>query len=163
MSFVEILAPEGIPQLQSLLWLAETETADGMQMYCRYADTRILSVLLDQLTENQTATMAGSIRRWAWVNREGGLSQKILMATSAGSDGTSSPLSLEERQFSALMQAAEADLIFSMLRESSPEIIPETTPFDIHRRLSHLLEAGRQRGVVDAPDQLQFVAIAWSS
>ena len=61
------------------------------------------------------------------------------------------------------MQAAEADLIYSMLRESSPEIIPQTTPSDIHRRLSNLLDAGREQGIVDAPDQLQFVAIAWSS
>ena len=78
LSFVELLAPEGIPQLQSLVWLAEAETADGMQMYCRYTDTRILPVLLDTLTDDQTAVLAGSIRRWAWVNREGRLNQKIL-------------------------------------------------------------------------------------
>lgn len=163
LSFVELLAPEGIPQLQSLVWLAEAETADGMQMYCRYTDTRILPALLDTLTDDQTAVPAGSIRRWAWVNREGKLNHKKFAAIKVVNDEPLPPLSFEGQQFSSLMQAAEADLIFSMLRESSPEIIPETTPFDIHRRLSHLLEAGRQRGVVDAPDQLQFVAIAWSS
>ncbi len=163
LSFVELLAPEGIPQLQSLVWLAEAETADGMQMYCRYTDTRILPVLLDTLTDDQTAVLAGSIRRWAWVNREGRLNQKIFAETKAVSDEPLPPLSFEDQQFSSLMQAAEADLIFSMLRESSPEIIPETTPFDIHRRLSNLLDAGRERGIVDASDQLQFVAIAWSS
>jgi len=163
LSFVELLAPEGIPQLQSLAWLAEAETADGMQMYCRYADTRILPVLLDTLTDDQTAVPAGSIRRWAWVNREGRLNQKIFAATKVVNDEPLPPLSFEDQQFSSLMQAAEADLIFGMLHESSPEIIPETTRFDIHRRLSNLLDAGRERGVVDASDQLQFVAIAWSS
>lgn len=163
LSFVEFLAPEGIPQLQSLVWLGEAKTADGMQMYCRYTDTRILPVLLNTLTDDQTAALAGSIRRWAWVNREGRLNQKIFAATKAVSDEPLPPLSFEDQQFSSLMQAAEADLIFSMLHESSPEIIPQTTPFDIHRRLSKLLDAGRERGIVDAPDQLQFVAIAWSS
>ena len=163
LSFVELLAPEGIPQLQSLVWLGEAKTADGMQMYCRYTDTRILPVLLNTLTDDQTAVLAGSIRRWAWVNREGRLNQKIFAATKAVSDEPLPPLSFEDQQFSSLMQAAEADLIFSMLHESSPEIIPQTTPFDIHRRLSNLLDAGRERGIVDASDQLQFVAIAWSS
>lgn len=163
LSFVELLAPEGIPQLQSLVWLGEAKTADGMQMYCRYTDTRILPVLLNTLTDDQTAVLAGSIRRWAWVNREGRLNQKIFAETKVVSDEPLPPLSFEDQQFSSLMQAAEADLIFSMLRESSPEIIPETTPFDIHRRLSNLLDAGRERGIVDASDQLQFVAIAWSS
>lgn len=163
LSFVELHAPEGIPQRQSLVWLAEAETTDGMQMYCRYTDTRILPVLLDKLTEDQTAVLSGSIRRWAWVNREGRLSQKLFAANKVVNDEPSQPLSFDDQQFSKLMQAAEADLIFSMLRESSPEIIPETTPFDIHRRLSNLLDAGRERGVVDASEQLQFVAIAWSS
>ncbi|WP_066882633.1 DUF4123 domain-containing protein [Dechloromonas denitrificans] len=163
LSFVELLASEGIPQLQSLIWLAEAEIADGMQMYCRYTDTRILPVLLDTLTEDQTAMIGGTIRRWAWFNREGALSQKNFAATKAVNDVPLPPLSFDDQQFSSLMQAAEADLIFSMLRQSSPEIIPETTPFDIHRRLLSLLEAGRERGVIDAPDQLQFVAIAWSS
>ncbi len=72
LSFVELLAPEGIPQLQSLIWLGEAKTADGMQMYCRYTDTRILPVLLNTLIDDQTAVLAGSIRRWAWVNRRGG-------------------------------------------------------------------------------------------
>lgn len=163
LSFVELHAPEGIPQRQSLVWLAEAETTDGMQMYCRYTDTRILPVLLDKLTEDQTAVLSGSIRRWAWVNREGRLSQKIFAAKKVLNDESSQPLSFDDQQFSQLMQAAEADLIFSILRESSSEIIPDTTPFDIHRRLSNLLDAGRERGVVDASDQLQFVAIAWSS
>lgn len=163
LSFVELLAPEGIPQLKELTWLAEAETDEGMRMYCRYTDTRILPVLLDTLTKSQKAVLAGSIRRWAWVNREGKLSQKTLPANEAANEDTLSPLSFDDQQFSALMQAAEADLIFSMLRESSPEIIPETTPSEIHRRLSNLLDAGRERGIVDAPDQLQFVAIAWSS
>lgn len=163
LSFVELHAPDSKPQLQSLIWLAEAKTADDMQLYCRYTDTRILPVLLDKLTENQTAVLAASIRRWAWVNREGQLSQKLFVAPEAASDDAIPPLSFDNPPFAQLMQAAEADLIFGMLRESSPEIIPETTPFDIHRRLSNLLDAGRERGVVDASDQLQFAAIAWSS
>lgn len=163
LSFVELQAPAGVPQLQALVWLAEAKTTDDTQLYCRYADTRILPVLLDNLAEDQTAVLAASIRRWAWINRQGQLSEKSFAAPEAASDDAISPLSFDDAQFSTLMQAAEADLIFGMLRESSPEIIPQTKPFDIHRRLSHLLDAGRERGIVDAQDQLQFAAIAWSS
>jgi len=95
--------------------------------------------------------------------RSGRLNQKIFAATKVLNDQPLPPLSFEDQQFSSLMQAAEADLIFNMLRESSPEIIPQTMPSDIYQRLSNLLDAGREQGIVDAPDQLQFVAIAWSS
>ncbi|WP_150428746.1 DUF4123 domain-containing protein [Dechloromonas sp. CZR5] len=164
LSFVELQVSEGSPRRQSLVWLAETKTDDDVHLYCRYTDTRILPALLDQLTENQTTTLGSTVRRWAWINREGKLSQKKSFPTPEEiSDAPVPPLSLDKRQFAEMMQAAEADLIFGMLRESSPEIIPDTTPSDIHQRLSNLLDAGRERGVVDAPDQLQFVAIAWSS
>lgn len=163
LSFVELVSPSGKPDLKPLVWLAETEIENGLPLYCRYADTRILPPLLSQLGPVQTPVLASRICRWAWINREGRLDETTWIKNKDNIEPPIFPLQLDQRQFAELMRAAEADLIFNLVHESAPEIIPKAAPAEIHRRLSALLDAGRQRGVEDASDQHQFVAIAWSS
>lgn len=163
LSFVELLSSSGKPDLKPLVWLAETEIDDGLAMYCRYTDTRILPRLLSQLDAAQTAVLTSRIRRWAWINRKGQLSETTWTQDKGNTERAISKLQFDQQQFAELMQASEADLIFNLVRETSPEIVPLAAPAEIHQRLSTILDAGRKRGVLDASDQHQFVAIAWSS
>lgn len=146
-----------------LAWLAEAHFEDGDQMYCRFADTRILPALLAVLAPAQHARLALHLRRWAWVGRDGTLIEHHFEEATKPALTAPEPLLIDSRQFSRLMQAAEADTLYPLLRERVPELIPSLAPARLHAHLDALLAAGRVKGVVDAPDQLQFVTIAWSS
>lgn len=164
LSFVELLAPEGSPDRRGLVWLAEAETSDGLLLYCRFTDTRILPGVLQVLDRAQIGRLGHTVRRWAWVGRDGGLHTRDFPCTTSDDDSaTDVAIQFSDAQFAALMQAAECDTVYQMLREVSPEIVPVLPPVDIYRRLDALLRVARGYGLTEAPDQLQFVSIAWSS
>ena len=164
LSFVELPTCERSPDLAGLARLAEAETSDGLQLYCRFSDTRILPNVLQALDPQQTERLARTVRRWAWIGRDGHLqSSKFAEKTSKRASESDEPFQLSDAQFSALMQAAECDTLHQLLCDISPEIIPDLPGSAIHRKLDRLLSVARDYGITEAPDQLQFVTIAWSS
>lgn len=40
-------------------------------VHCRFADTRVLPVVLGQLSASQSARLQSVVKRWAWVSRQG--------------------------------------------------------------------------------------------
>lgn len=164
LSVLEIAAHAGAPDLRALQWLADAQSADGTRLFCRYADTRILPKVLTALDPTQKAWLARTIRRWAWVDRDGSLESIDFTPT----DSTAPPhdetrIHFDDAQFNALMQAAEADTLFDVLHDQSPEIIPAADPATLWHRLDALLGIARTHGIDDAPDQLQFITLAWSA
>lgn len=163
LSFLELKTDDCEPRRVELTTLACVETPDGLQLYCRFTDTRVLPGVLRVLDHSQRSRLAQTVRRWAWIRRDGHLEAQYLAEANAGSSETRPVLSLNNDQFTALLQAAEPDIMFGLLREISPEIIPAQAPSTIHARLASLLETARRYGIDDTPDQLQFVTIAWST
>ncbi|NMF87901.1 DUF4123 domain-containing protein [Aromatoleum petrolei] len=163
LSFLELKTDDCEPRREQLATLACVETPDGLQLYCRFTDTRVLPGVLRVLDHSQRSRVAQTVRRWAWIGRDGHLEAQYLAEANMGSRETRTALSLSDDQFTALMQAAEPDILFGLLREISPEIIPARAPSTIHARLASLLQTARRYGIDDTPDQLQFVTIAWST
>ncbi|WP_157353498.1 DUF4123 domain-containing protein [Aromatoleum toluclasticum] len=163
LSFVELKTDGTMPRREELAKLACVETPDGLQLYCRFTDTRVLPGVLRVLGHNQRSGLAQTVRRWAWIGRDGHLETQYLADAATGGGETRTLLTLNDDQFTALMQAAEPDILFGQLSEISPEITPAQAPSTIHARLASLVEVARQYGITDTPDQLQFVTIAWST
>lgn len=163
LSFLELKTEDASPRREELATLASVETPDGLQLYCRFTDTRVLPGVLRVLDHSQRSRLAQAVRRWAWIGRDGHLETHYLAEANAGGSETRTALSLNDDQFSALLRAAEPDILFGLLRDISPEIIPAQAPSTIHARLASLLETARRYGIDDTPDQLQFVTIAWST
>lgn len=164
LSFVELHAPNNTPDRSGLVWLADAKTSDGLQLYCRFTDTRVLPSVLRVLDCAQAARLGQSVRRWAWLGRDGKFQWRDFTGASADKiSGGNSAMEFSDRQFATLMQAAECDLLYQQILEVSPELIPNSSPFEIFGRLEALLNLARGYGITEAPDQLQFITIAWSS
>ncbi|TVO59112.1 MULTISPECIES: DUF4123 domain-containing protein [Denitromonas] len=164
LSVLEVATRDGAPECHTLQWLADAQCADDTRLYCRYADTRILPNVLGILDPAQTTRLADTARRWAWVARDGTLqTTNIAPANAAAPLGDETSIRFNDAQFAALMQTAEADTLFDMLNEHTPEIIPNAEPAALWRRLDALLGIARSHGITDAPDQRQFITLAWSA
>lgn len=163
LSFVEIACPDGMPRREALAALASVETEDGMEMFCRISDTRVLPAVLATLDRDQSDRLAQSVRRWAWIDRSGRLECQAFEPPTTTEDHVRATLTLNDIQYSTLMRAAEPDILHRLLHDISPEVIPDMPRADVHKRLSALLETAREYGIHDTPDQLQFVTIAWST
>ncbi|MBT0963128.1 DUF4123 domain-containing protein [Denitromonas iodatirespirans] len=164
LSVLEITTHAGVPDLRGLQWLADAQGTDDTRLYCRYADTRILPNVLSVLDPTQSAWLARTIRRWAWVGRDGTLESIDFTPTdSAAPRHDETRIHFDDAQFGTLMQAAEADTLFDDLHDQSPEIIPTADPATLWRRLDALLDIARTHGIDDAPDQRQFITLAWSA
>jgi len=164
LSFVEMQTSNGTPDRTALLWLADAKTSDGLHLYCRFPDTRVLVSVLRVLDRAQIARLGQSVRRWAWLGRDGEIQCRDFTGVTAdGQAGGGAAIEFSDQQFAALVQAAECDLLCQRLLEVAPELIPNSTPFEIFARLEALLNLARGYGLTEPPDQLQFVTIAWSS
>lgn len=164
LSFVEIETSNGMPDRATLLWLADARTSDGLHLYCRFPDTRVLVSVLRVLDRAQIARLGQSVRRWAWLGRDGKFQCRDFTGVTAEElAGGGAAIEFSDEQFAALVQAAECDLLYQQLLELAPELIPDSTAFEIFARLEALLNLARGYGLTEPPDQLQFVTIAWSS
>jgi hypothetical protein len=151
----------------TLRWLARAKTVDGLDMYCRFADTRITSVLMDVLCPHQLATLGMCIENWRILDRHGRLRQVLpSLASVTGSgwcdltDHTIEKLVFSDKQYLSMMRLCEADEIFFMLSEGAPDLVPDGHLGDFHNRLSNLLFAARQHGLDKTSEIFQFSVIA---
>lgn len=146
----------------NLLWLAQASSADGMQLYCRFADTRITPSLFDTLDKAQCRQVGHCVHNWQIVNRFGMLKNVLTADVVEPPKAVSmaSPLILTDQQFVRLMQAAEMDEVFQMLCGSLPSAVPDADRGYFYSRLEEIIENARIRGLKDTCDILQFSVIA---
>ncbi len=145
---------------ECLAWLALVQTDDGQTQFCRYADTRILPNHLDCFLPEQTAALAAAVAAWAWVARDGRLRERRFEVSGDGIDLEHEPLRLNAAQFEYVMTAAEPDMLFQMLAESSPDLIIDDKPHQFHARLAKLIEAAKGHGLADLPDLFTYITVA---
>lgn len=145
----------------ALQWLAWVETADGSDpMHCRFADTRVTPVLIKALRSEQRERLALGVNKWCWPDRLGSaLRGESFESDTAAYDLLEQPLDLNAQQFADMLVAAEPDMVFQMLQERMPDIVPQDDGGAIHARLFNLITAARARGLEDLPDLFQFVVL----
>lgn len=152
-----------IHELSSTLrWLAQAKTIEGMSMYCRFADTRITPALLEVLCSHQRFKLQQSIGDWKIIDRKGDL-HSLLTRSAAPCHRIHDTLEefvLSDEQFLAMMRSAEADEVFQMLCEGTPDLVPDSQLGDFHVRLSNLAVAARRCGLDSTSEIFQFSVIA---
>jgi hypothetical protein len=150
-----------------LSWRGQARTCDDMDLYCRFADTRVTPSLMRTLLEDQLAILGRCIHEWRIVDRHGGLAvvlknsvQPQAMTTGERNADSVEQLRLSDKQFSIMMREAEADEIFQMLCEGASDLVPDDNHGDFYFRLSSLVAAGRRHGLEKLKDLYQFCVIA---
>lgn len=145
----------------TLQWLTWVETADGSDpMHCRFADTRVTPNLITALRSEQRERLARGVEKWCWPDRLGAEWRCESFENGAtASNLLEQPLDLNAQQFSDMLVAAEPDMVFQMLQERMPDIVPQQDGGAIHERLLNLIAAARKHGLKDLPELFQFVVL----
>lgn len=153
-----IAARNGAEMLfQPLFWLAVANTDDEQEFHCRFADTRVLPVLLESLNPLQRDVLAREIAEWMWIARDAKLCKRAFqLPIAASSDGAPESFDVDAAQYTSLINSAEPDMIFQMIAEEMPDILPDEAPHATHERLVRLLDGARGRGIQDFPDLFQY-------
>lgn len=140
---------------------ATVHTEDEQQFVLRYADVRILDPLISVLTESQVAAFLSPIKHW-WTSDRMGQLVSLSSGTEASArkktetEESSGPLILSEKQFAALIDAAEADALIEQLYRIIPEQCLEDAPGKLHRRVSEQLSHMERFGIHDMADRIAY-------
>jgi len=161
-SFFTSAAPTS--ELQDLFgYLALPEVEGGLELHCRFADTRVLPSLLRTLSPAQARRVGSLIDEWRWFGRTNNIERwgasTNAMARDADSPESMPRIGLSNQQFASILDAGEADLVFSSLVDKTPEVVPKKHRGQFHSVLQTHLDAATRRFVVQPPDRLQFVVL----
>jgi hypothetical protein len=149
-----------------LAWLGQARTGDGLDIYCRFADTRVTPSLMRTLVENQLGTLRHCIHEWRIINRLGRLDTVLSNRVEDPAERreprdseATEQLHLSDEQFSMMMNEAEADEIFQMLCEGASDLVARDNRGNFYFRLSSLVAAAHERGLAQCKDIYQFSVI----
>lgn len=145
---------------ERLIWLAKVDTEDGQSLHCRFADTRVLPSLLGLLRPEQHNHLAEVISEWAWIGRDATFEERRIRTTETQKRiADDEPFDLDAKQYERLLNEAEPDMVFQMLAEKMPDVVPEMPPHQTHVRLANMLSSARQYGLADFPDLFQYAVV----
>jgi len=144
---------------RTLAWLAAVTTQDGMPLYLRIGDTRVLESALPLLHPDQLVRVGAGIREWVWPDRAG---QPKSLPFVAGQGDVALPkaLVLDDVQYAAMLDAGEADLLYRRLCESEFDWPDEADAATLDARLKAVLQRCDALGLSHHSDRLAFVSLA---
>lgn len=153
-----------LAELRALLaYLAKVKTHERKAaIHCRFADTRVLPVLLSVLSPVQRSRVSQAIQHWGWFDRTGaiaGWSESVADAT-VEEDGRDDHLHLNLEQFHAMQRAGEADAMFTILLDKTSELVPASGRGRFHAELERYLANASRLKVSGAEDRLQFLVMS---
>lgn len=149
-----------------LRWLTLIETEDGLQLCCRYADTRILPGFLDNLEVTQQKALAEVIEAWCWISRDGmGLEERNFLKSSTlkNLEPLNRTLKISDAQYSGILRFAEEDMVCQLIIERMPDLLPNGLSAETHHRMTKILAQARSKGIEDLKDLFEFAVIALST
>jgi len=153
-------------ELQSVLaYLALATVEDDQRLHCRCADVRVLTNLLPALSLAQSLRAARAVQSWWWLD-ELGTPRYWSAGLAAGAQepaptpDRSDHLQLSNGQFARMLDASEADIIFSLLLDKTSELVPATGRGDFRLTLQRVLATATRFAVTQTPDRLQFVVLS---
>lgn len=131
---------------------------DEQRFLLRFADTRVLPILVGGLDDTQRRQFLGPLRAWRYVGRDG----RIATLAGGGDAAASGPLRLSAEQFASLVDASEADAILGTLRERAALPVG-VAPAVTHQRALAALRRADERGVRQPADRTTWVSLALTS
>jgi Domain of unknown function (DUF4123) len=151
-------------ELQRLFaYLAQARVDGDFDVHCRVADTRVLPSLLRAISPVQERRIAAVIAGWQWFGRDGGIQRWSPSVGGAAGDqaaDTMDRLNLTGKQFASMLDASEADGIFTLLLDKTPEVVPDRQRGQFHAQLRRHLATATALAVTQPPDRLQFVVLS---
>nr|WP_256506798.1 DUF4123 domain-containing protein [Cupriavidus sp. WGlv3] len=146
---------------QTLAYLAMVQVDGDIELHCRFADTRILPELWRVLTDSQRLRVTQNIASWGCLDR-------ACVPHRFRADVTSSPevadqrelLHLTSGQFAAMLDASEGDTMFSLLLDTTPELVPGEQRANFHAALMSYLARATTLGIKRPTDRLQFIVLS---
>ena len=163
---LSMICSEATPaELKSTLaYLALTKVEGDMRLHCRCADVRVLPNLLPLLIGNQAARVASAVQSWWWLYALGSTSSwpAGVRNLQSGTTDDAEHLQLNSTQFSRMMDASEPDIMFALLVDKTPEVVPEINRGAFRGKLARILATASRYSVAQAPDRLQFIVLSLS-
>lgn len=143
----------------TLAWLAAAETSDGMPLYLRIGDTRVLGSFLPHMRPAQEARLHAALHAWAWPGRNGRL-QGIETEAMPTAQPAAPTLVLDDAQYAALLDEAEADMLHAGMKSVEAGWTDERRGSELHRWLKAMSQKMGALGIHRQKDQWAFVSLA---
>lgn len=148
-------------QLHFRSFLQVTVGGEGPPLLLRFADTRVIEPLLRTFTaEQRAAFLPPDVGLWfpgRTAPRIGG----TLPDRARSMVEASAALDLSEQQFSALMQASEADLVIQGLTAIGTNRFERRSPSGVHAFVERQIARAHAHGLRDTPDLVAYCNAAW--
>lgn len=143
----------------TLAWLAAAETQDGMPLYLRIGDTRVLGGFLPRVRPAQEARLHVTLHTWMWPGRNGHL-QSVQTEAMPTAPPPAPILVLDDAQYAALLDEAEADMLHASMRSVEARWADKRGGSELHLWLKAVLQKMKALGIVRQKDQWAFVSLA---
>lgn len=138
LSFIKIKQPNHTGWMNSLTWLADVHTDDGIPLLLRYFDTRTLSIIFHPedpvLLLEQQAAIAADIDTFAWIDRFGDF-KTYHPENKAPAVPT---FILNEQQQDKLAHGSEIDIVWAHIHRHQPN--ESTTTAELYTQIQQWLQ-----------------------
>jgi Domain of unknown function (DUF4123) len=154
-----------LSELRALFaWLAHPRIDGDLDLHCRFADTRVLPHLLSVLSPAQRFRVSQCVEQWRWLDRMGRVGEWRCAATGVdtGLLDDADQIQVDKAQFDAMLEASEPDIMFTLLLDNTPELVPTSQRGQFHQTLVEVLAGANTRGLKTPDDRLQFVILSLS-
>ena len=130
---------------------------DGGTLLLRWYDTRVQSSLMDILDESQRSEFFCGIERWAYCDRFGKWREHAMPAPALETHMAGGSLELSSRQFSALLDASQPDVVLKHLARVLPDETQRSDPQALYALVKEQVEDASRLGWDGLDDQTQFL------
>ncbi len=127
---------------------------EDLKFLFRFADERVIQALIGVLSpEQESALWPGDLAVWSATRRDGAPAWQPY-SPDAQRSPMAGPLVLDDKQFDALMDAAEPDVIITNLSATDPDRFNKgkARPADVYGFIGKQLERARAHGIQDTPN-----------
>lgn len=133
----------------------EVHLDDGQSFVLRLADTRVLEYLPRCLKPGHWAMLRHPVEQWWFVDRTGCL--QALPGVQAGTE-PAADFTLDEQEWSALIDAGLPDAVISILHDQAPELLPRDRRAAFHAEVQATCELAHRHGIQAMPDLVALAA-----
>ena len=135
---------------QNYLWV---ETQDDDRFLLRFADTRTLAAFGEAVPLSLWPALTQKINQWLIVNREGAIENLLLPVKRTL---ITEQIKLTQKEYSALIDAAQADSIIDWLAENMSEIVPRRNKFQFYQQVESACLLARRHNLLSFTDQVSL-------
>lgn len=128
----------------------------NLDVLLRFFDPRVLDRLLGVLTVEQRQAFLSAGTTWAFPDRWGNLR---MVQTENGLDTFTSPLRLDERQESVLIDAGDVDAILSMLLDQQHPSLDPLIPPEQYEAVHAATQQAVSSGIKQFSEQVAFCSL----